>query len=90
MIYREVEERKRKGEIMGTPEEKQSALTSIAWDDRVARELGIMYHKVEMKHFEELSRRGFVAKEGEFEAVNMSEEEKNRLTTLATGSAFRA
>jgi hypothetical protein len=82
-------ENARKREIMGTKKENVSALTSMAWDDRVARELGIPYHKVEMKHFEELAKRGFVGKEGEFEAVNMSEEEKERITKLTIGSAFR-
>jgi hypothetical protein len=83
-------ERTRKMEIMGTKRDNVSALTSMAWNDRVARELGIPYHKVEIKHFEELAERGFVGKDGEFEAVNMSEEERDRLTKLCTGSAFRA
>ncbi len=83
-------ERARKREIMGTRREYVSALTYMAWDDRVARELGIPYHKVEMKHFEELASRGFIGKEGEFEAVNMSEEERERLSRLCTGAAFRA
>lgn len=90
MLEREAEESRRKEEIMGTRREHVSALTSMAWNDRVARELGIPYHKVEMKHFEELARRGFKAKEGEFEAANMSKEEQERLTKLCTGSAFRA
>ncbi|KAH8778110.1 hypothetical protein BGZ57DRAFT_349304 [Hyaloscypha finlandica] len=83
-------ERTRQREIMGTERNNVSALTFMAWNDRVARELGIPYHKVEMKHFEELAKRGFVGKEGEFEAVNMSEEERNRLSKLCTGAAFRA
>lgn len=83
-------ERARKLEIMGTRREHVSALTYMAWEDRVARELGIPYHKVEMKHFEELASRRFIPKEGEFEAVNMSEEERERLSRLCTGAAFRA
>jgi hypothetical protein len=83
-------EHARKREIMGTKRDNVSALASMAWNDRVARELGIPYHKIEMKHFEELARRGFVGKEGEFEAVNISEDEKERLTKLCAGSAFRA
>jgi hypothetical protein len=43
-----------------------------------------------MKHFEELAKSGFEPKEGEFEDVNISEEEKERLYKLAPGSAFRA
>jgi hypothetical protein len=88
-MQKDRKEQIRKCEIMGTPREKVSAMTLMAWDDRVARELGIEYHKVEMKHFEELKRRGFVAKEGEFKASNMSKEERERITTLATRSAFR-
>lgn len=75
---------------MDTKRENVSAMTYIAWDDRVARELGIPYHNVEMTHFEELASRGFVGKEGKFEAVNMSEEERERLSGLCTGAAFRA
>lgn len=90
MLEREANESRRKEEIMSTRREHVSSLTSVAWNDRVSRELGIPYHKVEMKHFEELARRGFKAKDGEFEAVNMSEEERDRLTTLCTGSVFRA
>ena len=49
-------------------------MTYMAWNDGPARELGILYHKVEMKHFEELAKRGFEPKEREFEDVNISEE----------------
>lgn len=90
MLKEESRENARKGEIMGTPQENVSALTSMAWNDRVSRELGIPYHKVEMKHFEELARRGFVGRPGEFEAVNISKEENERIMKLCTGSAFRA
>jgi hypothetical protein len=80
----------RKAEIMGGPPKcARSALTYFAWDDRVSRELGIPYYKVEMKDFEELARRGFKGQEGEFEAKDMTEEERDRLSTLATGSALR-
>ena len=83
-------EEDRKCEIMGTPKDNVSGLTLSAWKDRVARELGIPYHKVEMKHYEILAERGFVGKEGEFEAENISQEERDRLLKLSTGSAFRA
>lgn len=59
MVDKELEEDRRKAVIMGTPREKASAFTYMAWDDRVARELGISYHKVKMKDYEELARRGF-------------------------------
>jgi len=89
MLEDDAKEDARKCEIMGTPQMKVSALTGMAWDDRVARELGIPYHKVEMRHFEELHQKGFVGKQGEFEACNMSDEERERLSTLCQGSAFR-
>ena len=89
MLRKDSEEGDRKCEIMGTAREQVSAMTLMAWQDRVARELGIAYHKVEMRHFEELREKGFVGKEGEFEAKNMSEPEIERITKLAIGSAFR-
>jgi len=89
MLDEKDRENARKREIMGTVRENVSALTYMAWDDRVSRELGIPYHKVEMKHFEMLAERGFVGKEGEFEAVNISQEENERITKLCIGSAFR-
>jgi SAP domain len=79
----------RKAEIMGTEKSKVSAVTTMAWDDRISRDLGIPFHKVEMEDFEEWYRRGFRADGREFEASNMSEEEQDRLTELETGSAFR-
>jgi hypothetical protein len=69
MLEDEVRDRARKGEIIGTPKDKVFGVTYMAWNDRVARELGIPYHKVEMKHFEELAKRGFEPKEGECEDV---------------------
>jgi hypothetical protein len=82
-------EQKRKGEIMGTPDEKVSALTLSAWSYRASIELGKPYHKIEMEDFEELARRGFKAKEGEFEAENISEEHREKLWEISLGSAFR-
>jgi hypothetical protein len=64
----------------------------MAWNDRVARELGILNHQVRMEHFEKLHIRGFVGrKEGEFEGVHMNEEERDMLSDLCnfTGSTFR-
>lgn len=33
---------------MGTLKEQVSPLTGVAWDNKVARELGIPYHRVEI------------------------------------------
>ncbi|KAJ9294035.1 hypothetical protein DTO271G3_7163 [Paecilomyces variotii] len=90
MLERVRRENKRKAEIMGGPEDnKRSAMTLMLWTDRVARDLGIPYHKVEMEHFEEWHAKGFRANGDEFIATNVSQEERDRVTDLATGSAFR-
>jgi hypothetical protein len=47
---------------MDTKRENVSAMTYIAWDDRVARELSIPYHNVEMTHFEELASWGLLGR----------------------------
>lgn len=89
MLNKEITADKRKAEIMGTPWNQVSATSQMAWTDRIARDLGKEYHKVGMEDFEEWARRGFKAEEGEFEARNMTEDEKARILRLATGSAFR-
>lgn len=82
-------EEHRKGKIMGTPRNNVSALTLMAWKERVSRDLGIPYHTVIMEDFEEWQERGFVAEPGEFEAVNISKEKRDMIDKLATGSAYR-
>ena len=52
--------------------------------------MGMPYHRVEMRHFEELAMRGFKGQEGEFEAKNISAVERERLSTLATGKCVQA
>jgi hypothetical protein len=89
MLEQDARETRRKCEIMGTIRDHVSAVTHMAWEDRVARELGKPYHTVTMADFEEVARKGIKFGQGEFEAVNMSEEEMDRLSKLATGSAFR-
>jgi hypothetical protein len=89
MFERERLKEERKREIMGTHKDKVSALTLMAWDDRISRDLGIPFHLVDMEDFEEWHRRGFKADGAEFEAKNMSEEERDRLSDLTTGASFR-
>lgn len=74
----------RKAEMMNTSKYKQ---TMMAQDDRVAKDLGIPYHEVGIQEYEELHKKGFRAKPGEFE--NIPKRESDRITKLATGSAFR-
>lgn len=90
MLEQEERDDKRKTDIMGGPDRnQQSAMTLSLWTDRVARDLGIPYHKVEMEQFEEWHAKGFHANGDEFIATNVSSEERDRVTNLATGSAFR-
>jgi hypothetical protein len=70
-------------EIMGRCESK-----AFAWQDRVARDLDIPFHTVDLPEYEEWHRRGFRLEPGELEG-KLPEEEDERLMTLAIGSAFR-
>lgn len=77
----------RNAEIMNMDRNKVSAFVSMVWDDRVSRGLGIPYHKVEMQDFEERHDRGFRAEP--VDGKNMPESERERITALTTGAAFR-
>jgi hypothetical protein len=89
MIEGEQKEQDRMEEIMGTPHDQISATTLSAWQDRVARELCKPYHKVVMEDYEEVHRRGIKFHPDEFIAAKMSQQEKERISKLAIGSAFR-
>ena len=54
--------------------------------DRVARDLGMLYHEVGLNALEEWGRRGFQLEEGFFEKIT---EEKERVGKLMCGCAFR-
>jgi hypothetical protein len=67
----------------------------MAWEDRVARELGKPYYKVVMEDFEEVHRRDIKYHPDEFVAANMSKKETGRISKLATdmplgNEAYRA
>jgi len=89
MINQQLKEQNRKADIMGTPNDKVSGITLMAWDNRVGRELGKPYHKVCMGDYEEISRRGIKFKRGEFLHENISPEKRDWLMTLTTGGDFR-
>lgn len=59
-----------------------------AWRDRVARDLDIPFHTVDVPECKEWQRRGFRLKPGELEDTP-SKQEVERLFRLATGSALR-
>ena len=81
------EESEQKKKIMGAEKDQVTSTAEPAWDDRVARDLGIAYHEVGMEEYEEWQRRGFHAEPGEFQ--NPSQKEKDRLMRLSTGCALR-
>lgn len=83
-MKRMLEDDKRKAEIMGM-DDRLGVLG--AWEDRVAKDLGIAYHEVGMEEYEEWKKKGFHAEASEFE--NRSEEDRNRLIKLMEGSSFR-
>ncbi|KAL9065790.1 MAG: hypothetical protein Q9161_008015 [Pseudevernia consocians] len=48
---------------MGVPGD--NGIREQAWDDRVARDLGIAYHEVGIEEYEEWQKKGFKAKKGD-------------------------
>ncbi|KAK1762699.1 hypothetical protein QBC33DRAFT_256363 [Phialemonium atrogriseum] len=86
LVEAEIEQIRRLREIMGRSNESAAMLS--AWQDRVARDLDIPFHTVDMPEYEEWHRRGFRLEPGEL-AGNPSKDESERLLTLAVGSAFR-
>lgn len=81
-------ESERKADIIGIDEENRKKVTAeTAWDDRVARDLGIALHEVGIEEYEEWQKRGFHVDSGEFDDI--SQEEKDRLSELQEGCALR-
>ena len=80
-------ERARKADVLGVEPEKFSGIAENHLDDRVARDLGLAFHEVGMEEFEKWHRRGF--KVDYEDLVNVSQEEKDRVLKLQTGSALR-
>ena len=84
-----LKEGERKKELMEASEGEGSKFPMGAWDDKVARDLGIAYHEVGIEEYEEWYHRGFRRKKGELELENLSNEEIKRLDKLVAGSALR-
>jgi hypothetical protein len=58
------------------------------WKDRVSKDLGVPWHNIEVKHFEEWEKRGFPkARKGEYE--NPSQEGWKRMMGLISGASLR-
>ena len=58
------------------------------WKDRVSKDLGGPWHKIEVEHFEEWEKRGFrKARRGEYETF--SKEERDRMVRMMSGASLR-
>jgi hypothetical protein len=75
--------------IVGLPEGGLYGTTRWAIQDRVARDLGLPYHKIGMDHYSSWSELDFEVDPEDFKLENITEAEKERLSRLATGSALR-
>ena len=76
-------EKKLKAKIIG--DDEKSVNGTSMWDDRVAQDLEIPIHKVEICDYEEWQRRGF-----QFDPDTVTKEDRDRVIDMTTGSAFRA
>jgi SAP domain len=81
-VEKKRQEQRIKARIMGVDENTGRV---CMWDDRVAQDLEIPYHKVEICDYEEWQRRGFT-----FDPETDTKEEMDRVIEMSTGSAFRA
>jgi hypothetical protein len=58
------------------------------WKDRASKDLGLPWHKIEVRHFEEWEKRGFrKAKSGEYQ--NFPKEQSHRMITMMSGASLR-
>ncbi|MCJ1379631.1 hypothetical protein MMC17_002733 [Xylographa soralifera] len=59
-----------------------------AWKEKVAKDLGVKWHLVGLKHFSEWDEKGFKkAKKGEYQ--DFDEAERDRLMRLLEGASLR-
>ncbi|KAL9135882.1 MAG: hypothetical protein Q9175_002907 [Cornicularia normoerica] len=63
---------KKKAEIIGVSGD-DGKICEEAWDDRVARDLGIADHEVRLEEYVERQKKGFKAKEKEFDLSNKAQ-----------------
>lgn len=89
MIEKQEAEKKGLERFMGLPENSFVGLVRDRVQDRVARDLGLPWHKIEPGHYGCWKGLGFQLDPEEFKLENISEEERTRLMDLAMGSALR-
>jgi hypothetical protein len=89
MLERESAERSEIEKIVGLSDSDFRATVRNAVQDRVAKDLGVPWHKVGVEQYREWKRLGFKIDPEEFKTEKISEEEKERLLELSIGSAFR-
>lgn len=90
MIEKELAETGEIEQIMGLPKNGLgSGTVRSAVRDRVAKDLNVPWHKIELLQYRQWKEAGFKADPEEFKLMNISEEERERLLELSIGSAFR-
>lgn len=72
---------------MGRPCTNDMLSETVAWYDRVAKDLGKAFHEVGVEEYKEWVEKGFKVSEVEF--LDLPKEEEERLLKLQTGSALR-
>lgn len=76
--------------IIGLPENGLSGSTvRSAVQDRVARDLDVPWHKIDISHYGQWKELGFKVDPDEFKLENIPEQERERLSELSSGSALR-
>lgn len=74
----------------GTAPKDFRATEKDFWRDKVSKDLGIPFHKVDVKAFEEWEKRGFEKQSpSDWEWKGFSEEEKKRISRLQIGASLR-
>jgi hypothetical protein len=88
-LERRAEDQAAKWGIAFAGQEQPKEFRFDAFDDRVAHDLAIPYHKVESCDVEIWKARGFTAEAKEFERSNVSDEVRARLDEITCGCALR-
>lgn len=89
MLERAGAERREIESIVGLPKNEYVGCVRYAVQERVARDLGVMWHQVGILQYREWKGLGFKIDPEEFRVENISEEERKRLLDLSCGSALR-
>jgi hypothetical protein len=90
MIQKDVDRDMEIERMIGLPENGLSGSTvRSAVQDRVAQDLDVPWHKVDMFHYAHWKASGFKADPVAYKLENIPGEERGRLSELSSGSALR-